>query len=121
MISIKALNSSLSDEEVQASAILALACYSAGDASGFQEWYEPLLDAGKLSGLTIVYNSKPFLISGKTYADLADFPPVAVLYRGEWIGAENPADDCQFIIDETKSTPKVIPYSIRTESTNMFS
>ncbi len=120
MIVAEALNSSMNNEEIQAAIVLSLACYSAGDASGLQEWYEPLLQAGTLSGIAIVYNSNLYRISGRDYSDLVNLPPTAVLYRGEWVGAKNPMDDCRFIIDEKESIPRVFPYSIQAKNTGIF-
>lgn len=115
------IDSFLNEREIQASAILALACYSAGDASGFQEWYEPLLAAKVLSGLYIILNlDNVYVITGTDYSNLSKLPQIAVLYHNEWIGSSDASEDYRFVIDEFNGEQVVFEYTSQVEPTEIF-
>lgn len=104
-------SSSLTAEDVLPDLALALACYCVGDSSGLYEWYEPLVDSGELSSITICLNDSTFMIKGKDYSGLADMPHLAVLFEGEWIGDTSVSEQCMFNYIELKNAK----YTSRTQ------
>ncbi len=89
---------------------LALASYTSGDASGFYEWYEPLVESGELVKVELHIDGKIFTLEGKDYSGLAEFPSIAVLHRGVWVGDKTLDAAHKFIYDESGDYPVLVSY-----------
>lgn len=120
MISAVIKSESLTADDILPDLALALACNCVGDSSGLYEWYEPLVDSGKLSSIVIYLNDSVSVIIGKDYSDLVRMPHLAVLYRGKWIGDFSVEDSYKFVYDESGDKPKLTPLLTADLRTRVF-
>lgn len=108
MLSAIITSETLTVDDILPDLALALACYGVGDGSGIEEWYEPLLRAGKITHIVVYLNNKAYVLKGRDYTDLAEMPHICVQYKGEWIGDKSVTDEYKYIYDESQPKPKLI-------------
>lgn len=119
MFSVAIEGSKLTAEDITPDLALALACNCVGDASGLEEWLEPLFESGDLVSVVVFINKSACVLSKGCYHSLVDMPDIAVKFRDEWIGNTSVEDDYKYIYDESGEKPQLYPLA-DDKKTNVF-